>query len=112
MQKLCEKEKSQMSSIMQSYKTEGDKLVDKKDKEIESLKQKLKQEKENSKKEVGNSSVLDIYHTLLKLLYSSCLFSSPIGRYRKSYCTTMGIGIFAASVLAKCESFALKIFMW
>lgn len=53
----CEGQRSQMSSIMQGYKTDHDKNLEKKEKEIESLKQKLETLKNKHKKEVTVSSI-------------------------------------------------------
>ena len=49
MHKQCEMDRNQMCSIMESYKIDGDKFIEERDKEIATLKQKLKEEKENKK---------------------------------------------------------------
>lgn len=52
MYKQCEGQRSEMSAIMLNYKTDHEKSLQKKDKDIESLKEKLKSIESKHKKEV------------------------------------------------------------
>ena len=49
MHKQCESDRRQMASIMESYKIDGDKFVEERDKEIATLKKELKEEKDSKK---------------------------------------------------------------